>query len=30
MSDGMLSVTVIEAENIPKADMFTESNPYVA
>ena len=29
VSDGMLSVTVVEAKNIPKGDLFTESNPYV-
>lgn len=30
VSDGMLSVTVVEAKNIPKGDLFTQSNPYVA
>ncbi|KAL3142464.1 hypothetical protein ABBQ38_002792 [Trebouxia sp. C0009 RCD-2024] len=30
VSDGMLSVTVVEAKHIPKGDFFTESNPYVA
>ena len=30
VSDGMLSVTVVEAQHIPKGDLFTESNPYVS
>lgn len=30
VSDGMLSVTVLEAKHIPKGDFFTESNPYIA
>lgn len=29
VSDGTLSVTVVEAKHIPKGDTFTESNPYI-
>lgn len=28
--DGMLSVTVIEAKNIPKGDYLSDSDPYIA
>ena len=28
--DGMLSVTVVEAKNIPRGDYLSDSDPYVA